>query len=337
MPTSPENNPSGGERQAAGPPVALPRLVGRYVEDPRQALSTLKGKLGSVFKRVGFHLLALIAAGIIADGNSVGEQAALFYFGAICLLPRGFSPRLSSYLFPGVTSLGQLAITLLLGYPLPLSVFLAGSQSWLQRAVIRRFRLGFDWVPFPFLLGGFVQAVRGYDIPLPFFILAAACGLGAYYAAQVLDKRKAGKLEAEALAWVENASPFKHFYLSAADLEAKSAALPAGLQAHSLAISLHTRNILECMTKDPNDVQPGNRFLGRYLPAAHKIVDDYTRLGREGRGHQDIESVLGRVDEVLERLAQAFQQEHGNLLRNDAMQLSAEMQVLDKLLKMDGR
>lgn len=324
---------SGKER----PPATLPHLAGRYIEDPRQAFLALKSKLGSIVKRVGAHFLALLAGGIIADGRDTVGQVALFYFGAICLLPRGFSPRRNADLFPCVISLGQLAVTLVLAYPLPLAVFLAGTQNWLQRAVIRRFRLGLDWVPAPFLLGFFVQAVRTYELPLLFFAVTTVCGLGAYYAAQILDRRKLARLEAEALARSETALPLKRFYDSASDLESKAASLPEDLRARTSSIALHGRNILECMGKEKNDAQPGARFLVRYLPAAHKIVDEYIRLEREGRDYQEIQAVLGRVDEILERLERAFKQEHASLLNHDAMQLSAEMQVLDKLLKMDGR
>lgn len=303
----------------------------------RLGLDLTKNRLAAMAKRAGLHFLALVAAAVLADGNNRLEEFFFLYLGVICLLPRGFSPRRNSHIFPGATALGQLALTLLMGYPLPLAVFLAGTQSWLQRAVIRRFRLGLDWLPAPFLLGFFVQAARGPDAPLAFFGLTFVCGLGAYYAARALDKRKQASLEAKARAKAGAASPYAHFYLSADELEDKARALPEGLQTRVADIALYGRNILDAMSQDQAYAQPGARFLGRYLPAGHKIVDEYIRLGKEGRGHQDIEAVLGGVDDILERLAQAFQQERGSLLRNDAMQLDAELKVLDKLLKMDGR
>jgi hypothetical protein len=39
----------------------------------------------------------------------------------------------------------------------------------------------------------------------------------------------------------------------------------------------------------------------------------------------------------LDRLVGAFHEEHGNLLRNDTMRFTADLNVLDTLLKMDGR
>lgn len=321
----------------AGPLDHLQRLFGRHVEDPWRGVDLLKGKIIGFIKRVGVHIAALVAALFIADGNNYLMQTALFYFGAICLLPRGFSLRCNSYLFPAITSLGLLVISLLLGYSLPVAVFLAGAQGWAQRLLTKRFRLGLDWLPAPFLLGLLIQTVRYYDAPLGLFILTFICGVGAYYIANLLDQRKQARLEEDERRRVDAAAPFAHLYASADELQHKALALPEDLQVSVEAIALSGQNILLSMQQNPAEAQSGARFLNRYLPAAHKIVDDYSRLRREGRGHQEIEAVLGQVDEIIDRLGQAFQQEHISLLRNDAMQLNVELKLLDKLLKMDGK
>lgn len=319
-------------------------IFGRASEDTRRGMVVVKGKIKGFFKRVGVHLLAISAGGVItsrlaANAPSLEQGAMLmfFYLGAICLLPRRFDPRLNSFLFPAVSSLAQLGLSLLIGLPLPLAVFLAGLQTWVQRAIIRRFRLGLDWLVAPFLIGAFTIDALDYALPWGLMALATALGLGAYYGAGWLDARKMSRLKADELAAEEARNPLAPFSRSLAELEAKSIKLPAELRQHTQAIVLHAGNILACMAGDPADVQPGSRFLNRYLPATHKIVDEYIRLSLEGRGHDYIESVLGRVDELLARLAGAFYQEHGSLLRNDAMQLGVELQVLDKLLKMEGK
>lgn len=333
MPRPPAQNRPEAEQR----PEPMQRLFGKYADDPKKGLSAVTGKVSGFFKRIGLHVLALISAFIIADGNGFFAQAAFFYLGAVSFLPRGFSPKQNDYLVPGAVSAGQMIIMLLMGYNLPLALFLAGVQTWFMRALIRRFGIGFDWLAAPFLLGFFVHAVRSYEIPAGLIGITCLCGLGAYYAATALDKRKREKMAIAARLKFEAESPFFRFHVSIDELEQKTVNLPAFLHAHNAGIVMHSRNIIKCMEQDQMDVQPGTRFLGRYLPAAHKIVDDYIRLAREGCGHEHIEKVLGRVDDIMARLSEAFQQEHMSLLRNDAMQLSAEMQVLDKLLKMDGR
>lgn len=335
MPEKQNKEASGGSAERL--PDPLTRIFGQPVGDVRSLFDLAKAKAKGFAKRLGVHFLILIASAALAQGADSFGQFVFFYFGGICLFPRGFSLKRNEYLFPAVSSLGQLGIMLLLGYHPALSVLWAGAQSWVQRAVIRRFSLGLEWLVAPFLVGFCVQAFRTYDLPLGLILLTAACGIGGYYLAEQLDRRKRAALEVLARAKAEAALPFAHFYESVEEFEEKALLLPEALLPHAQAIVLHGRNILLCMSKDSADVQPGTRFLDRYLTAAHKIADDYIRLSREGQGHQDIEKVLGRVDEIMDRLARAFEEEHAGLLRNDAMQLGAELKVLDKLLKMEGR
>lgn len=127
------------------------------------------------------------------------------------------------------------------------------------------------------------------------------------------------------------------FRKSASDLQEKSRQLPLKVRNHVGGIALATDRILNCMRDDPNDVSPGDRFLARYLKAAHNIVDDYTRLSAQGGEHQSIAETLARSEGLLERLQSVFAMEHEKLLQNDTINLTAELNVLDKLLKMDGR
>lgn len=117
----------------------------------------------------------------------------------------------------------------------------------------------------------------------------------------------------------------------------KKAFLPPETRAHLDSLCRSTHNILECMRRDPGDVLPGDKFLSRYLQSAHRVVDEYIRLAREGAEHESVRNVLARSVEILARLDAAFVAEHERLLRNDTINFSADLNVLDKLLKMEGR
>jgi hypothetical protein len=71
------------------------------------------------------------------------------------------------------------------------------------------------------------------------------------------------------------------------------------------------------------------------LPAAHTILDEHLRLS-EKADHEHVQKSLAHGAIMLQKLATAFQNEHGHLLRDDSMRFNAEMNTLDKLLKMDG-
>lgn len=113
--------------------------------------------------------------------------------------------------------------------------------------------------------------------------------------------------------------------------------LPPELQAHVDGIALAADEIINCMRNDPQDVAPGDRFLSRYLKAAHTVIDDYSRLSVQGGKYAGVAEALAKASDLLARLKKAFEEEHAALLRNDTMDFTAELNVLDKLLKMDGK
>lgn len=120
-------------------------------------------------------------------------------------------------------------------------------------------------------------------------------------------------------------------------LVGKKHLLPPELQAHLEAIAISGAGILECMIKDSRDEDAGKRFLDRYLKAAHKVVDDRARLSREEFAGDDVAKALALSADMLARLETAFAKEYQILLRNDVIDFSADLKVLDTLLTMDGR
>lgn len=155
------------------------------------------------------------------------------------------------------------------------------------------------------------------------------------------DAMKVGKTTSDAKSidpgktTVEDAR-FTPFYVSARQLLEKKTKLPQEMQADVQAIYISTMNILRCMSADTFDLGGGKRFLDRYLPAAHTILDDYIRLKGDAN-HKNVADVLEKTADLLKRMVDAFHEEHGNLLRNDTMEFDANLNVLDKLLKMDGK
>lgn len=141
----------------------------------------------------------------------------------------------------------------------------------------------------------------------------------------------------------ENAPPqeedarFGQYLTSAGALCQKASDLPENIETPVAAIREATEKIVASMREDPADVTSGERFLSRYLAAAHGIVDDYARLRARGASSGEVAKVLEKSGVLLVRLQEAFRQEHEYLLANDTLNLTAQLNVLDKLLKMDGK
>ena len=141
-------------------------------------------------------------------------------------------------------------------------------------------------------------------------------------------------LSAEARALAARVEEFRSM---ARGLVEKAASLPEDLRTPVQGVADATENILACMLKDPQDVAPGDRFLSRYLKAAHTVVDEHVRLAPQAGASREVSEALAKSKDLLLRLEKAFTEEHAALLRNDTMNFTAELNVLDKLLKMEGK
>lgn len=128
------------------------------------------------------------------------------------------------------------------------------------------------------------------------------------------------------------------FLAMATGIALKKAQLPQHLHQSLDSVRLTTHGIVDSMLSDPFDYESGEKFLGRYLPALEKVLDEYIRLYHGvDPGHKDVDRVLERSEEVVLRLEEAFKRERAHMLRNDTMELNAELATLDTLLKIDGR
>lgn len=117
----------------------------------------------------------------------------------------------------------------------------------------------------------------------------------------------------------------------------KSYGLPPEMQVQVRGIARATDNIITCMKEDPQDVNPGDKFLSRYLNSVQTVIDEHIRLAAQTDAQNTVADTLQQSRELLARLEKAFVEEHAKLLQNDTVNYTAELNVLDKLLKMDGK
>lgn len=123
---------------------------------------------------------------------------------------------------------------------------------------------------------------------------------------------------------------------TAQQLLQKKGLLPDSLANHIETVACAAIGICQNMRSDPQDRSAGNKFLGRYLKVVHRIVDEHIRLSANDAVQEDVAAALVRSEDILARLAQVFQDERAGMLRNDAVNYTAELNALEKLLAMRG-
>ncbi len=300
--------------------------------------------------RIVVHISAFFCAGVVANFIP-GYTAAAMYVGLICLVARDI--RLSTeWLTPAGLGVLQLVLCYSFGLPFHEAVFWGGAQAWTQRLFMKKYALGTEWVTAVFL---FPLALKFSATSLLLGVTSvsfAVIALGGVVFWQIRTRLAAKKLTQETgpvvditdTSKVKSAAKeamYSEYKTSIAKLRSKQLLLPRSVQPTMLALTKSADAIVLCMKEDNRDTESGEKFLHRYLPATHSVLDNYCRLAGNSianvNASEDINQALRESEEVLQRLEQAFSHEHKSLLRNNIEDFSADLKVLDTLLKMEGR
>ncbi len=328
------------------------------LEKPKSWFSKAWGYVTGFAFRVAVHFGAFICAAVLATEipKEADQQAMAIlgtYFGIICLIARGTSMK-PEWLVPACCGFIQLIAGLVFGFHITEAIFWGGAQAFLQRVLMKKFSLGSEWftavfiVPLALVLGG--KMITNFMF-LGSFVAIAALGAGFGQVCRSREAKKEQQKEAKKqeeerikadkrLQAMAN-DPFYVYVESTAELRSKLLVLPKEMQPTLVNLTKSSEAIILCMREDKRDQGPGEKFLKRYLPATHSVLENYCKLAGSAVSNdtsaEKITIALKESEEVLKRLELAFKQEHSMLLRNDVDDFSADLRVLDTLLKMDGR
>ncbi len=293
--------------------------------------------------RILVHGAALLCAGVIA-GASVGSFVFLgTYLGIICLVARETSTKVQ-WVFPASMGLVQCVVCFALGLPLYQGIFWGGFQAYVQRIFAKKFAMGFEWIVGIFLLPVALDALLtlpNFVLPLATILVLSAIG-GVFWRFYNVKKKtkkidNAKNAPKEEHTPVQNEfDPYADYHASIAKLRVKQILLPKALQKNVQSLAISAEAIILCMKEDARDTDLGKRFLNRYLPATHSVLDNYRRHSKDAENNAQVAKALEQSKEILIRLDQAFANEHSHLQRNNIDDFSAEIRVLDTLLKMEG-
>ena len=296
-------------------------------------------ELKSFGKRVFVHILVVVCAVVAAPhpGGDILGAGLCLYIGGICILARGMGMT-PAWLIPAGAGVMQTIILVGFGFLPPQALFWGGVQSWVQRLFHKRLHMGGEWGMLLFILPMATYLLP--DTPLMLlstsFVGLAVCG-GLVARGIARREEVAVKLEEMKQQGPLPSEKIRIYRKSLEEFNSKIVRLPANVRPLAQSIAGSTGNILECMATDSRDIEPGHRFLNRYFKAAHSVVDSHLSLSREGVVTREMAEALDKSRETLARLDEVFAKEHTRLLQNDITDFSADLAVIDTLLKMDGK
>ncbi len=87
---------------------------------------------------------------------------------------------------------------------------------------------------------------------------------------------------------------------------------------------------------DPSDIPQIQKFQNYFLPSTIQLLNAYDRMDSLGVDGRNITSSKERIVQMLDTEADAFRKQLDALYQNDAMDLDADIQVMEKLLAREG-
>jgi hypothetical protein len=93
--------------------------------------------------------------------------------------------------------------------------------------------------------------------------------------------------------------------------------------------------ILAELAQRPRKLGAARGFLNYYLDATERIVAGYAELGSRDSSSPEVQATLARAEEALDTVQAAFEQQLGNVLEDRVLDLEAEIELLEKTVRLD--
>ena len=94
--------------------------------------------------------------------------------------------------------------------------------------------------------------------------------------------------------------------------------------------------ILDYLEKHPDHVEGARRFLEYYQVNAAALLNRYVALQQEEMKTEEDGHLKQSACRAVDALTQAFEKQYRNLLQNELMDMDAEIQVIEQMIKMEG-
>jgi len=110
----------------------------------------------------------------------------------------------------------------------------------------------------------------------------------------------------------------------------------AVVSAHIERIERITADILRTLREHPNRADNARRFMNYYLPTTLKLLESYRLMEKQSYQGKNIQASRQRIEIVMEKLVKAAEHQQDDLFNAEAMDVEAEIRVLETMMTSDG-
>lgn len=94
--------------------------------------------------------------------------------------------------------------------------------------------------------------------------------------------------------------------------------------------------IFQQVRESPEKLPQIRKFMDYYLPTTLKLLNAYDRMSAVGVGGENIDSTKERVEAIMDTIVAAFEKQLDGLFGAEAMDVSADITVLETMLAREG-
>lgn len=94
--------------------------------------------------------------------------------------------------------------------------------------------------------------------------------------------------------------------------------------------------IFEQAKADPDKLPRMRKFMDYYLPTSLKLLETYAELDAQGVEGENITESKRRIEQTMDTLVHAFETQLDQLFQEDALDVSADIDVMENMLRADG-
>ncbi len=97
-----------------------------------------------------------------------------------------------------------------------------------------------------------------------------------------------------------------------------------------------TGKILDYQRQNPAKAGQLRQFLNYYLPTTLKILKAYAQMDAQGVQGSNISAAKARIEGMMDKVVEGFEKQLDQLFQTDAMDITADVAVLERMLDSDG-
>ena len=97
-----------------------------------------------------------------------------------------------------------------------------------------------------------------------------------------------------------------------------------------------TASIFAVVRQKPERADEVKKFMNYYLPTTFKLLKSYSLMEKQSYQGENIVASRKKIEDILDSLITAFEQQQDRLFRTEAMDVEADIQVLETMMAKDG-